>query len=161
MKHDDAHIIERVLEGDTRRYEEIIERYDKKVFALISGIIPNREDVEELVQDTFLQAFRNLERFNGESSFATWLYRIAYNTAVSAARKTRHDHTSIDTVQLSDIDEADIDRALDDEERTLLTLFYTDGKTLAETAVIMGITEGNAKVRLHRTRKRLYILMTT
>lgn len=176
MKHDDAHIIDNILKGDTRSYEEIIGRYDKKVFALIAGIVPNRQDAEELVQDVFLKAFRNLGRFNGESSFATWLYRIAYNMAISATRKTRHDHTSIDSIQMSDVDEADIDDALDDyerieqlhdaierlspEERTLLTLVYTDGKTLAETALIMGITEGNAKVRLHRTRKRLYLLMT-
>ena len=62
-------------------------KYSQQVFILIIRIVENQEDAEELTQDTFLKAFEHLSSFKAESSFSTWIYRIAYNTAISATRK--------------------------------------------------------------------------
>ncbi|ETK10661.1 hypothetical protein T230_01970, partial [Tannerella sp. oral taxon BU063 isolate Cell 1/3] len=68
-----------------------MERYSRPVFALLVGMTGNRADAEELAQDAFLKAFRSLRSFRRDCSFATWIYRIAYNTALSALRKKRPD----------------------------------------------------------------------
>ena len=85
MEYDEAHIIQDVLEGKTSRYEYFLDKYGQQVFTLIVRIVASQEDAEELTQDTFLKAFRHLSSFKAESNFSTWIYRIAYNTAISAA----------------------------------------------------------------------------
>ena len=81
---DDEAYINRVLDGDTAGFAPLMERYSRPVFALLVGMTGNRADAEELAQDAFLKAFRSLRSFRRDCSFATWIYRIAYNTALSA-----------------------------------------------------------------------------
>ena len=87
MENDETHIIHRILKGETSLYEYFLDKYSQQVFILIIRIVENQEDAEELTQDTFLKAFEHLSSFKAESSFSTWIYRIAYNTAISATRK--------------------------------------------------------------------------
>lgn len=178
MENGETHIIHRILKGETSLYEYFLDKYSQQVFVLIMRITENREDAEELTQDTFLKAFEHLSSFKAESSFSTWIYRIAYNTALSAARKKRHELFVTDETLLATISDRQVDCALDDEseeqiyklnraisrldadERALLALFYDEEKSVGETALILGLTEGNVKVKLHRIRKKLYILIT-
>ena len=96
MKHDDLHIIKEVLGGKSEQFEHILNRYSGQIFNLIAHIVPCKEDAEELTQDVFIKVFRQLSSFKEESSFSTWIYRIATNTAISAARKRKHDTLHLD-----------------------------------------------------------------
>lgn len=177
MENDETHIIHRILEGETSLYEHLLDKYSQQTFLLILRIVENQEDAEELTQDTFLKAFKHLSSFKATSSFSTWIYRIAYNTAVSAVRKRKQAVVLMDEQVLANVSDEQVDNTLDDEseeqieklqrsikrldadERALLTLFYEEEKPVSEVADILGMTEGNVKVKLHRIRKKLYILI--
>ena len=87
MKTDELHIITQILAGKTGEFAYFLDTYGTQVFSLIVRMVGSEEDAEELTQDTFMKAFEHLSSFNGNSSFSTWIYRIAYNTALSALRK--------------------------------------------------------------------------
>ena len=177
MKKDEAHIIKEILNGKTEQYEYFLDRYGQQVFVLVDRIVSCQEDAEELTQDVFLKAFQQLSSFKAESSFSTWIYRIATNLAISAVRKKRNDVLRLDDSVFANLSDTQVDEALEDEsegqmerlqqamnqleadERALITLYYLEEKPLAEVAFILGMTEGNAKVKLHRIRKKLYVLI--
>ena len=177
MKKDEAHIIKEILNGKTEQYEYFLDRYGQQVFVLVDRIVSCQEDAEELTQDVFLKAFQQLSSFKAESSFSTWIYRIATNIAISAVRKKRNDVLRLDDSVFANLSDTQVDEALEDEseeqmerlqqamnqleadERALITLYYLEEKPLAEVAFILGMTEGNAKVKLHRIRKKLYVLI--
>ena len=177
MKKEEAHIIQEILNGKTEQYEYFLDRYGQQVFVLVDRIVSCQEDAEELTQDVFLKAFQQLSSFKAESSFSTWIYRIATNLAISAVRKKRNDVLRLDDSVFANLSDIQVDEALEDEseeqmerlqqamnqlevdERALITLYYLEEKPLAEVAFILGMTEGNAKVKLHRIRKKLYVLI--
>lgn len=176
---DEIHYIERIKEGETELFSVFLDRYSRPLYSLMVQIVGCPEDTEELLQDVFLKAFRNLNNYKAESSFSTWIYRIAYNVAVSATRKKKQEFLCMEESMINNVPdekvEAIIGGATDDEEklmllskaidlldveeRTLITLFYYEAKSLEEVSKIMEISVNNAKVKLHRTRKKLYILM--
>ena len=177
MKKEEAHIIKEILNGNTELYEYFLDRYGQQVFVLVDRIVSCQEDAEELTQDVFLKAFQQLSSFKAESTFSTWIYRIATNIAISAVRKKRNDVLRLDDSVFANLSDTQVDAALEDEseeqmerlqqamnqleadERALITLYYLKEKPLAEVAFILGLTEGNAKVKLHRIRKKLYVLI--
>ena len=161
-------------------YAQLVDRHERTVFTLVMRIIGRREEAEEITQDVFLKAFRQLDRFAGRSSFRTWLYRIACNAAISQARRTQPRRAEIDERRLAVLPDEEADRMeewaahqeqldalthaigrLDPEERALVTLFYYEERSVAECAEITALSESNVKVRLHRIRKKLYLLVTT
>ena len=177
MKHDEAHIIQEILSGKTARYEYFLDKYGQKVLNLIAPIVSCQEDAEELTQDVFLKAFQQLSSFKETSSFSTWIYRIAYNAAVSATRKKKLEVFHWDNEAFSRLSDSRVNEALEDdseeqlqrlssameklevEERVLVTLYYMEEKSMAEIAFIQGMKENNVKVKLHRIRKKLYLLI--
>ena len=177
MKQDEAHIIQEILKGKTDRYEYFLNQYGQQVFSLVARIASCQEDAEELTQDVFLKAFQQLSSFKAESSFSTWIYRIATNMAISDFRKKKYNVLHLDDAVFANLSDTQVDEALEDdseeqlqrlsaamqkldaEERALISLFYMEEKPLTEIAFILGIKENNAKVKLHRTRKKLYILI--
>ena len=177
MKKEESHIIKEILNGKTEQYEYFLDRYGQQVFVLVDRIVSCQEDAEELTQDVFLKAFQQLSSFKAESSFSTWIYRIATNVAISAVRKKRNDVLRLDDSVFANLSDTQVDEALEDEseeqmehlqlamnqleadERALITLYYLEEKPLAEVAFILGMTDGNAKVKLHRIRKKLYVLI--
>ena len=177
MKKEESHIIKEILNGKTEQYEYFLDRYGQQVFVLVDRIVSCQEDAEELTQDVFLKAFQQLSSFKAESSFSTWIYRIATNIAISAVRKKRNDVLRLDDSVFANLSDTQVDAELEDEseeqmerlqqamnqleadERALITLYYLEEKPLAEVAFILGMTEGNAKVKLHRIRKKLYVLI--
>ena len=175
---DEITYIKRILDGETGLFSYFLERYSRSIHSLIARIIPSKEDAEELTQDTFLKAFRKLHTFKGDCSFSTWLFRIAYNTAISATRKKRIVFPTIDDTVLDNISDESVNNMLDDdedenrlqkleeaitrlnvEEKTLITLYYTENKSIAEVAGILEQSNENIKVKLFRVRKKLYVLM--
>jgi len=175
----DNYLIEQILEGRTECFSALMERYDKPVFSLIVKIVDNRQDAEELTQDVFLKAFRSLFSFRHDSSFSTWLYRIAWNAAVSATRKQQNDWMPLDDDLATDLADEDAENEVESmsgneqterlhkalgqlppDDRALITMFYMQDKTTDEISRISGLSLPNVKTRLHRIRKRLFTLMT-
>ncbi len=171
----DAYFISRVLKGNVNAFEVLVDRHKTMVFNIAFKIIENREDAEEIAQDAFLKAFQNLETFRKESRFSTWIYRIAYNTAISKSRtkslltnelNEQHlDHYMFPEIKnlMDEVDEKERIRILNrslsrlpGEEQVLITLFYYKGKSIEEIGEIMDLSQGNVKVRLHRIRKKMF-----
>lgn len=174
----DNYYVEKIRSGETDCFASLLERYSVQVFSLIVKIVGNREDAEELAQDVFVKAYGSLASFRGESSFSTWIYRIAYNMAVSATRRKRVEYLPVDEDRMADLpDDPDetmfgtagpderfvyLNRALEQllpEERAMIMLFYKDNKSMEEIAVITGLTETNVKTKIFRIRKKLWILI--
>jgi RNA polymerase sigma-70 factor (ECF subfamily) len=138
----------------------------------------NKEESEDISQDTFIKAYKNLNKFKGESKFSTWLYRIAYHTSLDQIKKNKNNNTTfeIHEVTLNQIQSADdilqgIERKerakimdecllrLPEEERSILWMFYYDELSLKEIIEVTSLTEANVKVKLHRARKRLLTIV--
>ena len=171
---DEQRLIARILDGHESDYGYFLERYGGEVFAIVSRLVPNREDAEELTQDTFVRAYSRLDSFIGRSSFSTWVCRIAYTTTVSWLRKKRIKYLSIEEKQgLSD---KEVDEALDDEsrldelreaiallrpdEQMLLELYYFESRPMADIAYILDVEPGTIATRLHRIRRKLYSMIS-
>lgn len=178
MLHNEKDLLQRINKGETHLFTQIADHYSRAIFTLVVRIVGSAEDAEELTQDIFMKVFENLDYFNHRSSFSTWLYRIAYNAALSFARKNRTKTYQIDERRISAVNESQIEQMeqcyeqhqiellvqaiekLDADEKALVTLFYYEERSIAECAEITGQSLSNTKVRLHRIRKKLYVLIT-
>jgi RNA polymerase sigma factor (sigma-70 family) len=173
---DDNHYIELVVHGETAAFAPLVNKHKDLVFTIAMNITRNREDAEEVAQDVFLKAFRKLAGFRRESSFPTWLYRIAYNESISKVRKTRVKTIDLEEeiMEIIPDEEAEEEIAGMDEleqkqviakildklpeiDRVLVTLFYLNNHPVTEITEVTGLGESNVKVRLHRVRKRIYL----
>lgn len=172
---DDINAIEKVLNGDTAAYTGLIDHYKDLVFTIARRITQNREDAEEITQDTFVKAYQKLSSFRKESRFSTWLYRIAYNEAITRVRRRKDLTITIEEEITASIAEEEaengflgmeareqkwvVDRIiarLPELDQVLVTLFYLDEQPVSEISQVTGMSESNVKVRLHRIRKRIY-----
>ncbi|MCF6243333.1 MAG: RNA polymerase sigma factor [Bacteroidales bacterium] len=179
MSKTDQYYIEKVLKGDTKSFEFLVNRYKNIVFNIVLRISKSREDAEELVQDTFLKAFKNLSTFKNKSKFSTWLYSIAYNLAISNSRKKTLNIEDINSYNNEIIDyesiykdfeqTAQIKRRkmlksaieqLPETDALLITLFYFNNLTIDEIYKITGLSKSNIKVRLHRARKKMFYFLS-
>lgn len=176
MENNDAYIIRRVIDGDTGSYRTLMKRYSQQVFSLVVKIVSIEDDAEEITQDVFVKAYRNLSKFDFCSSFSTWLFRIAYNEAITHTRRKRVEGIPLDETILNNLSDSQVDvflesdnprlaalpeaiESLNVDERALITFHYFEGLPLKEVADMMHIGESAAKVRLMRTRKKLYLLI--
>ncbi|MFZ1977559.1 MAG: RNA polymerase sigma factor [Bacteroidota bacterium] len=167
-----------VLEGNVSKYSYFIEKYKGMAFSIAYRIAGNREDAEEIVQDSFLKAFRSLDKFRKDSKFSTWLYRIVVNSSLSRTRNKKLESSSIDADDTADsivenvesayrsLDESDrkkfIHLALEElciEDRMLLTLYYLNENSIDEITEITGIIQENVKMKLHRARNKMYTIL--
>lgn len=174
----DAYYIQKIQAGDTASFGYLVDKYERLVYSLIRKVVGNPEDAEELAQDAFVKAFRSLGSFKGDCSFSTWIYRIAYNTALSEVRKKKLEFLAIDEMLLTNVSEEEVAIALGHtdtseqldkldialsrippDERALITLFYMKEKTIEEVSFITGLTESNVKTKLFRIRKKLFVLL--
>lgn len=83
----DEELVRASLGGDRNAYRTLVERYQSRIFSMVLDVLKNREDAEDVTQETFVKAFLSLDKFKGDASFYTWLYRIAFNMAVDVRRK--------------------------------------------------------------------------
>lgn len=174
-QRDDTWYIERVLKGDTQYFSYFVDKYKDVVFSIALKVLRNREDAEEMAQESFVKAFKSLHTFKGEAKFSTWLYRITYNNCISEVRKKKLKFVSTDEVQISDEpEEMDLDgipaenrakyvkaalEKLPEDEYILILLYYFEDKSVDEISEITGLTASNAKVKLFRARKKLYTIL--
>src|SRR5580658_3274283 len=106
VRDDESALVSAAKGGDTGAFEELVNRYERKIFRLGMNITQNREDAEDVMQDAFLKSYQNLDRFQGDSRFYTWLVRIAVNEALMKLRKRRPNQVSLDE-PLTDADGED------------------------------------------------------
>ncbi|HGY56062.1 MAG TPA: sigma-70 family RNA polymerase sigma factor [Caldithrix abyssi] len=177
---DEAKLIERAKQGDKEALTRLVNRYSERIYNLALRILRNREDAEDVLQETFLAVVEKLHTFDGRSSFFTWIYRIATNASLMRLRKkklifqdlvdnddfqeTVESRVFIDWSQdpsLGVFDEEvkrKIDEAvnkLSDIYRSVFILRDIEGLSIKETSEILGITEENVKIRLRRARQYL------
>src|SRR5262245_5628681 len=173
---DDA-LVRLAQEGDTRAFDELVVRYRDKVYRLAFKILRHEEDAAEALQDAFTSAFRGLKNFKAESTFSTWLYRVATNASLMKYRRRRDDHLSLEQSQSSQPDaeplaipdwsqqplEELLDaetrevmeeglRRLPEDLRTVFILRDEEGHSNAEVAQMLDLTVAAVKSRLHRAR---------
>lgn len=171
----DAALIEKVLDGDVLSFSALIDRYNSFVFQIVLKISSNREFAEEVTQDTFLKVYKNLHNFEFNSKFSTWLYRIAYTTAISAKRKQSKlfliGDWDLEIYQEEAESEYQDKIELDFEFKTalsnlgktdnlIITLYYLNEQSIDDICIILNIKRSAVKTRLHRARKRLKKLLT-
>jgi RNA polymerase sigma-70 factor (ECF subfamily) len=170
--------ITKVINGDTNAFAYLVDKYKDMVFSLAYKITKNREEAEEVSQDTFIKGYKNLEKFKGDAKFSTWLYRIAYHACLDTIKKNKkHQNTfEINEITFNQIKSVDtilegierIERAkimdncllkLPEEERSIIWMFYYDELSLREIIEITQKSEANIKVKLHRARKKLLTIV--
>ncbi len=172
--YSDESYIERVLSGDKSSYALLVERHKNMVFTIARRMMENREEAEEVAQDAFLKAYKSLKKFKQESKFSTWLYKIVYNQCITELRKKKKTVNSLDDEEtnidiedtynkIDQLEETDrkryLDKAidsLDDDDSMIVTLFYQDEMSTEEIAEIMDMSVSNIKIKLYRSRKKLY-----
>jgi RNA polymerase sigma-70 factor, ECF subfamily len=173
---DDAALLIRAQSGDLAAFEEFVRRFERRVRGLLARILDDQRDVEEAAQDTFVQAWRHLDRFRGDAAPFTWLYRIAVNEALQRMRRRELPTVSVDQVPGLDLEvepgptrrapAADVEaenrellaflaervRALPPEFRAPLVLRDIEGLSNREVAEVLGLSLAAAKSRIHRAR---------
>ena len=178
---DEMSLVHAAKAGDLEAFSELVNRYDRNVFRIAQHITHNEEDAQDVVQDAFLKAYQNLEQFQENSKFYTWLVRIAVNEALMKLRKRRNDRTvSLDEdveteegsmprevadwspnpeqlygqSQLGDILKKTI-QGLPPGFRTVFVLRDVEGLSTEETAEMLGLSVPAVKSRLLRARLQL------
>ncbi|MFZ4740806.1 MAG: RNA polymerase sigma factor [Bacteroidales bacterium] len=172
---DDNFYLEQIKQGNTNAYAMLINKHKTMAFNVALRITHNREDAEEVIQDAFLKVYYSIKDFEGKSKFTTWLFRIVYNQAISKIRKKTIDQHTIDEEIIDNFTAGEISNGLTylkaeeqtkyinlalakltEEDSTIVTLFYLNESSVEEVSEITGLSEANVKVKLHRSRKKLY-----
>jgi len=179
MNHQpDQYYIQKVLEGDINAFSILLERYQNLVYTVVYRVVKNKEQAEEVAQDTFVKAYESLAKYRGEAKFSTWLYTIAYRKSLDSVKSNKRLITS---ELIEEINEGDIEQVTDalsylqEQERkkiiaesilklpqeiaVLVTLYYFEEKNIKEIADIVGLTADNVKIKLFRSRKKLYSIL--
>jgi RNA polymerase sigma-70 factor (ECF subfamily) len=168
-------VIDKIKGGDFSACNFIVDKYKAFVFNICIRIVRNKEDAEEVAQDSFVKAFKSIDGFKHESKFSTWLYRITFNNAVSKTRGKKVFNSEInesvsESANLSHVSNGlenlkKIDRKivlkkamerLSEEEDLLISLYYFEENSIAEVSEITGLEVNYIKVKVHRARKKLY-----
>ena len=127
----DIYYIQRIQAGDVACFACLLDKYSRPIHSLILKVVRSQEEAEELAQDTFMKVFKNLASFKGDCSFSTWIYRIAYNTAISSVRKKRYEFLAIEETTLENVSEEA--QALEPMlSRNIIKLQITDNHILSK-----------------------------
>jgi RNA polymerase sigma-70 factor, ECF subfamily len=167
--------------GDPAAFERLYRLHSRRVYALCMRMVTNPVEAEDLTQDAFLQVFRKLHTFRGDSGFSTWLHRLTVNIVLMRFRKVKHAELPLDDLQTTEenahlpfdpgaddlrlnglIDRINLSRAVDqlpDGYRQMFVLHDMQGYEHNEIAEIMGCSIGNSKSQLHKARMRLRELL--
>ena len=169
----DSKYVEDVKQGNTLAFEPLVRKYQDRIFAFIIRIVRSEEDAKDVVQEVFLKAYRSINSFKGDAKFSTWLFQIAYNTAISLQRKQQknlllegdlgkeianyHSSPEVNLMERNERKEL-VNQAIDKlsaSDAAIVNLYYKEELPIAEIAGIMKMSESNVKVKLHRSRKKL------
>ena len=179
MDESDAEVVAQVCAGDSGAFRVLVERHSRPVFRLAYRLTGNQEDAEDVVQETFLRAFRQLGRFESRSGFGTWIHRIAVNCAMDLLRqRPRHQAAAplgdLDPGGAGDVPDeeaagperlaasaqirARLNQVLDDltpAERTAFMLRHFEGRSLAEIGRVLGLRTSATKHSIFRAVQKM------
>ena len=159
-------LLEQAKTGDLEAFAEFMRAFERRIRTVLYRLLDDARDVDEAVQDTFVQAWRNLERFRGDAAPYTWLYRIAVNEALMRRRRKTLPTTELHETTVSGDEDAyaaadarafliERLRALPIEYRTAVVLRDIEGLSNEEVARVLEISLAAAKSRIHRGRMQL------
>ena len=183
-KAEELVLVQKAVDGDDEAFRVLVERYQRRVYALAFGILRQREDAWDVAQEAFVKAYKNLARFQGTAAFYTWLYRIAYNLSMDALRS----RARRDTVDIGNdnrvMDAAAAQEApdsshpaehaarrelavvlhnamsrLSDKHRAIIVLREIEGLSYEEMAEVLKISKGTVMSRLFHARRNLQALL--
>jgi RNA polymerase sigma-70 factor, ECF subfamily len=169
----DRHLAERGGHGDRAAQREVYDRTSERIYRLVLKITRNADQAFDLTQQTYVRAFAHMHQFDGRASLSTWLYRIAVNEALQAARREATASAKLREIRHSaaegsateqitmKIDVAEALEALSAEERTILLLRYQDGLDYGAIAEVTGCPSGTVASRLNRAREKLRGLLAS
>jgi len=173
-----AAVLDRARQGDSEAFQALVERHSRSVFRLAYRMTGNEQDAEDVVQESFLRAYRQLGRFESRANFGTWLYRIVSNCSVDLMRskQARHDQVRGDSLDEAAVDlpaadvpgpermaqSAEIERRVQDAlrelsplERAAFTLRHYEGRSIDEISATLGLGTSAAKHSVFRAVKKL------
>lgn len=178
MTTNDNVYIDKILNGDTNAFSVLVDRYKDLIFTLALRMMKNKEEAEEVAQDTFIKTYKSLSKFKGDAKFSTWIYRVAYNTCLDRLKKNKRQQNTVTIDEYTEHQVKTIDTALDameaeekakaikacidllpSDDSFLLTLYYYEEQSLDEIAKVTGLKPNNVKVKLFRSRKKLATIL--
>lgn len=179
----EADAIERAKQGDASAFQDLYDKHKRRVYSLCLRMTANTAEAEDLTQEAFLQLYRKIGTFRGESAFSTWLHRLSVNVVLMHLRKKslpvvsleettqageedtpKKDFGAEDLSLAGSIDRLRLQRAVDDLPpgyRTIFVLHDIEGYEHNEIATIVGCSIGNSKSQLHKARMKLRDLLKT
>ena len=176
----EAELIERAKQGDAQAFQALYDKHKRRVYSLCLRMTANTAEAEDLTQEAFLQLYRKIATFRGESAFSTWLHRLSVNVVLMQLRKKslpvvsleestqgeedtpKKDFGAEDLALAGSIDRLQLQRAVDDLPpgyRMIFVLHDIEGYEHNEIATIVGCSIGNSKSQLHKARMKLRDLL--
>ena len=176
----EAELIERARQGDAQAFQALYDKHRRRVYSLCLRMTANTAEAEDLTQEAFLQLYRKIGTFRGESAFSTWLHRLSVNVVLMQLRKKslpvvsleettqgeedtpKKDFGAEDLALAGSIDRLQLQKAVDDLPpgyRTIFVLHDVEGYEHNEIATIVGCSIGNSKSQLHKARMKLRDLL--
>lgn len=170
---DETELVSRILKGDLRAFEILVNQYQKLVSSIIARLVSNKEDVEDVCQEVFIKVHQSLPRFGFQSKLSTWIARIAYFTAINYIKKYNNrtyikEIDNLENFKFTDESPADIAEkknislfvnrlinTMPAQYKLVLTLFHINEFSYLEIGEITGMPEGTIKGYLFRARKLL------
>ena len=169
---DDRYYIDKVKNGDPASYAFLVNRYKDMVYSIGLKILRDADDAQDLAQECFIKAYQQIHTFQGNSKFSTWLYTIAYRTAVTRLKENKVNTITLDEDQYEVPDnlpgqfeqlqakqiKQQVQKAiqkLPEIDALLVTLFYINDLPIKEIEEITGLSKPNVKIKLYRARKVL------
>jgi RNA polymerase sigma-70 factor (ECF subfamily) len=171
---DESEIVSACVEGRAGSYQKMVEAYGSLVMAVAMNVLGNREDAEDVFQETFIQVFRNLGRYDAERSFKTWLLTIVYRRSLDMIKKKRRfsdfaarakadlavtaDHSGPDPGRSEPLPSRFL-KGLSRRERTALCLWANEGYTPRDISEVLGCSASTARVVLFKARRKIKTLL--
>ena len=176
----EAELIERAKQGDAQAFQALYDKHKRRVYSLCLRMTANTAEAEDLTQEAFLQLYRKIGTFRGESAFSTWLHRLSVNVVLMQLRKKslpvvsleettegeedtpKKDFGAEDLALAGSIDRLQLQKAVDNLPpgyRTIFVLHDIEGYEHNEIATIVGCSIGNSKSQLHKARMKLRDLL--
>ena len=162
-----ANLIETARKGDQQSMYRLYKLYVQAMYNICIRMISNQNDAEDIIQESFINAFNSLDKFRGDSSFGSWLKRIVINKSISFLKKKKQEFTDIDNLQIPDnhedenlpkIDPAEIHesiKTLPEKARVVLNLYLLEGYKHKEIAEMLNISESTSKSQYLRAKQLL------
>lgn len=181
LRQDEMALIERCKQGDLSAFDDIVRRYEKRVYGFAYRLTGNHDDASDVSTDAFVKAYNAIDSFRGDANFSTWLFRIVTNLYLDEQKRSKG-HLNIPLDEYIDLEESSVTRQVEDPsptplellearerceaiewavrdlpeyQRIMVLLYHTQGQSYEEIAQIVGLPIGTVKSRLNRARLAL------